>query len=218
MQLSPRGWILVGSFAALAAAALALTGAGATAQVFTPTSSAASSAVSRLTTQSLGAHLAAQGLSATRDGERHDFTFKAVYQGQEWELTMSAVLSQNGESLWVMAWLDELPKSSADVSKAALLRLLANNDRLGKGKFFAYVAANRRFVLQRVVENQGLGAPELRDILSDLGGSVAETYPFWAAANWKNGDEAEFANQPAAPPQILRDASRETQFTPISRQ
>ena len=64
-----------------------------------------------------------------------------------------------------------------------------------------------------------LHSGELRDILSDLGGSVAETYPFWAAANWKNGDEAEFANQPAAgPPQVLQDASRETQFTPISRQ
>ena len=38
---------------------------------------------------------------------------------------MSAVLSQNGQSIWLMAWLDELPRSSAEVPRAALLRLLA---------------------------------------------------------------------------------------------
>ena len=97
---------------------------------------------------------------------------------------MSAVLSQNGESLWVMAWLDELPASSADVPKTALLRLLANNDRLGKGKFFAYVHENRRFVMQRVMDNQDLSVEKLRDVLQDLGGSVAETYEYWTVDNW----------------------------------
>ncbi len=97
---------------------------------------------------------------------------------------MSAVLSQNGESLWLMAWLDELPKTASAVPKTALLRLLANNDRLGKGKFFAYVHENRRFVMQRVLDNRNLDTGKLRDILQDLGGSVAETYEYWAVEQW----------------------------------
>ena len=83
-----------------------------------------------------------------------------------------------------MAWLDELPRSAADVPRTALLRLLANNDRMGKGKFFAYIASNRRFVLQRVVENQNMSTAAFRDILKDFGASVVETYPHWSVANW----------------------------------
>jgi hypothetical protein len=205
MQLSPRGCWLVAGFAVLTACVVAVTGPGATAQT-------SPDAPGRLTADSLGEALRSLGLKPTRDRERYDFTFKAVYGSQEWELTMSAVLSQNGDSLWVIAWLDELPRASADVPKTALLRLLANNDRLGKGKFFAYVAANRRFVLQRVVENRNLAAADLRDVLSDLGGSVAETYPYWAVAKWTEEGET------PEPPAPLRSVSNDTQYAPVSRQ
>ena len=52
-----------------------------------------------------------------------------------------------------MAWLDELPRSASDVPRVALLRLLADNDKMGGGKFFTYVPGIRRFVLQRVIPN-----------------------------------------------------------------
>ena len=99
---------------------------------------------------------------------------------------MSAVLSEDGQSIWVMAWLDELPKSAADVPRTALLRLLSNNDKLGGGKFFAYVSGNRRFVLQRVIANQGVTADGFRVMLRDLGRTVVETHPHWSVANWKS--------------------------------
>jgi hypothetical protein len=97
---------------------------------------------------------------------------------------MSAILSHDGGSVWIMAWLDELPKASADVPRSALLRLLAQNDQLGDGKFFAYIPNNRRFVLQRTVPNADLTSAQLRVYLQDLGASVVETYPIWSVANW----------------------------------
>lgn len=183
MIISSRGWCVVGGFAVLVMGVASL--------AFSP-GLAAQSAGGSFTEQSLGGALESLGLKTKKDRQRYDFSFKADFQGEEWEFTMSTVLSQNGESLWIMAWLDELPKSSAEVPKTALLRLLANNDRLGKGKFFAYVHENRRFVMQRVLDNKDLNADKLREVLQDLGGSVAETYDYWAVEKWTQ-DEATHA-------------------------
>ncbi len=142
----------------------------------------------QLTVESLGNLIKAMGVETKLDQERYDFNFKTVYAGEEWELSMSAVLSQNKNSLWVMAWLDELPRSAADVPRTALLRLLANNDKMGNGKFFAYITTNRRFVLQRVIPNEKLNTAAIREALQDLGASVVETYPHWTVANWKATD------------------------------
>ncbi|MEZ6047244.1 MAG: hypothetical protein R3C11_17010 [Planctomycetaceae bacterium] len=87
-----------------------------------------------LNTESLGVLLKGLGLSPVMEESRYDFQFKAMHKEEEWELSMSAVISQNGKSVWVMAWLDELPKSPADVSRLSLLRLL-ENDRLGTVSF-----------------------------------------------------------------------------------
>lgn len=133
------------------------------------------------------------GLNPTKVEQRFDFGFKATLEQDQWELSMSAVLSQDGESIWLMAWLDELPKSSADVPRTALLRLLSANDKMGNGKFFAYIATNRRFVLQRVLSTQGMNAPEFRTALQDLGATVVETYPQWAVSNWNSAGEAQQA-------------------------
>ncbi|TWT56684.1 hypothetical protein KOR42_00380 [Thalassoglobus neptunius] len=138
----------------------------------------------QLSEEQLGESIAAMGIEAEKKQQRYDFAFRAVMAEEEWELSMSAVLSQNGEDLWVMAWLDKLPKTSAEAPKTALLRLLAQNDQLGNGKFFAYVPTARRFVLQRTVPNEDLTSAKLRVILQDLGSTVVENYPIWAVANW----------------------------------
>jgi hypothetical protein len=142
--------------------------------------------VERLNEETLGNLLGAMGLRPTKTEKRYDFRFRSAYEGEEWNLTMSTVLSKDESSIWVMAWLDTLPKSAADVPRTALLRLLAENDRLGNGKFFAYIAANRRFVLQRVVDNQDMNTAKFAGILKDLGQSVALTEPFWTVENWKS--------------------------------
>ena len=138
----------------------------------------------------LEALITAQKLTPKKVEQRFDFAFKAALNGNEWELSMSAVLSQDGESIWVMAWLDELPKSAADVPRTALLRLLAANDKMGGGKFFAYIANNRRFVLQRVIGSQGITSTDFRMVLQDLGATVVETHPQWAVSNWKAAPQA----------------------------
>jgi hypothetical protein len=142
----------------------------------------------QLTEEQLGNLLKALGLEVKKLESRYDFQFKAVHNKEEWELSMTAVLSQDGSSIWLMAWLDQLPRSAADVPRTALLRLLSDNDRLGNGKFFAYVATNRRFVLQRVVPNENVTTKAFRAWLDDLGLSVAETYDHWSVANWTSAE------------------------------
>ena len=88
---------------------------------------------SRVDEDQLGQMLAALGLQPKKNQQRYDFTFQADVAEEEWQLSMSAVLSQDGSDVWLMAWLNELPKSSAAVPKTALLRLLAHNDELGGG-------------------------------------------------------------------------------------
>ncbi len=146
----------------------------------------------------LGDMLSAIGLKPTRTEQRYDFAFKTSYRGEEWKFSMSAVLSRNGESVWVMAWLDQIPQSSAEVPRTALLRLLAANDRLGGGKFFAYIPTNKRFVMQRVVDNRDMSNKKMQEILQDLAASVADEYPTWSVTNWAPKSEQQVAEGAAS--------------------
>jgi hypothetical protein len=178
MKIARRGWFVVGALSAMLGASMALRTHWLSAA---PTPAAPTG---QLDEQSLGTMLSAMGLTPTPVDQRLDFTFKAVRNGQEWDLTMTTVLSQDKKSIWVMAWLDELPKTAAEVPRTALLRLLAENDRMGNGKFFAYIPTNRRFVLERVVENRNLDTASFREVLSDVGASVIDSHSLWAVANW----------------------------------
>lgn len=146
--------------------------------------SPAPAAKGALTDESLGTLLKAMGLEAKLAEKRYDFEFKSTVADQDWVLSMSAVLSQDASSVWIMAWLDELPKSAAETPRTALLRLLSENDKMGRGKFFAYIASNRRFVLQRVIPNENMTTAAFRAALDDLGGTVVHTHAFWSVQNW----------------------------------
>ncbi len=175
MDLSRRGFFAAGAAAAVApglASAAEPTKAG------------------QLNTETLGTLLSAMGLKPEKVDQRFDFVFRSVVDKEEWDLSMTAVMSGDNSSLWVMAWLDELPKSAANVPRTALLRLLAANDRLGNGKFFAYVSTNRRFVLQRVLPNENISTRRVAEALKDLGASVVDTHPYWETANWSTGSSS----------------------------
>jgi len=167
--------------------------------------------------EGLGQVIAALGLKPEKQLQRFDFAFKAEMEGQEWTLSMSAVLSQDEQALWLMAWLDELPKSSEAVPRAALLRLLAENDTLGDGKMFAYIPNNRRFVMQRSVPNADMTSAKFRDLLQDLGASVVETYGTWSTASWSQTAPAAAntaaAGQPATPGQAAPAAAKAPRAT-----
>ncbi|HSG70824.1 MAG TPA: hypothetical protein VLA12_10440, partial [Planctomycetaceae bacterium] len=96
-------------------------GAGALAQAQSRTT------VEKLNEETLGNLLGAMGLKPTKTETRYDFRFRSALEGEEWNLTMSTVLSKDESSIWVMAWLDTLPRSAADVPRTALLRLLSEN-------------------------------------------------------------------------------------------
>lgn len=144
--------------------------------------------------ESLKKLLEAIGLKPTQSQSRFDFAFAyKPKDAEEWNLSMSAVLSADAKTIWIMAWLDELPRSSRDVPRTALLRLLAENDQMGKGKFFSYIPANRRFALQQVVENHTMTSRRFHGMLVDLGQTVIETYGMWSTEAWKDpaaGDSA----------------------------
>jgi len=195
MELSRRGFIAAGAAAAASVAPAVSNAAEATV--------AAKPKAGELNNELLGTLLKAMGLKPDNVEQRYDFIFRSIHDREEWDLSMTAVMSADNSSIWVMAWLDDLPKSAADVPRTALLRLLAANDRLGKGKFFAYVASNRRFVLQRVVPNQNISTRMFADVLKDLGASVVESYPQWSTAAWSSSKStapkvATGSSQPAA--------------------
>lgn len=154
-----------------------------------------------LNDESLGTLLQAIGLKPKLTEARYDFTFASKHQDQEWTLSMSAVLSQDKKTIWIMAWLDELPRSAKDVPRSALLSLLAENDKMGKGMFFSYIPGNRRFALQQVVENRDMTSKKVRSLLLELGQNVSQTYPQWTVANWKDLPSAEPGEEQEGPQQ-----------------
>jgi len=164
----------------------------------------------------LGQMVNALGLKPEKQLQRYDFAFRAEMEGTEWTLSMSAVLSQDQQSLWLMAWLDELPKSQEAVPRAALLRLLAENDTLGDGKMFAYIPNNRRFVMQRAVMNEQMTSAKFRALLQDLGASVVETHGTWSTAEWSPSAPAA-ANTAAAPASTGKPAVQTAGQTPAAR-
>lgn len=179
-----RRTVLGAAVAAVAAPAILAAQEKKPAAPVAPAAAPSSAAKGRLTDESLGALLKAMGLEAKLAEKRYDFEFKSTVADQDWVLSMSAVLSQDASSVWIMAWLDELPKSAAETPRTALLRLLSENDKMGRGKFFAYIASNRRFVLQRVIPNENMTTAAFRAALDDLGATVVQTYPFWSVQNW----------------------------------
>src|SRR5262245_45126184 len=150
----------------------------------------------KLTLEGLGNLLKALGLKTTKEKSQYNFTFPAKLE-EEWNMTMSAVLSTDEESIWIMAWLNELPKSASDVPRTALLRLLAENDKMGKA-FFAYMPSTKRFVLERVIDNENITTASFKDDMLDLARFVIDTQAFWSVAEWKqSGSTAGDGKTPA---------------------
>ncbi len=88
--------------------------------------------------EALGNLLEAMGLKPNRFESSFNFTFPFKAE-TEWNMTMAATMSTDEQGIWITAFLAELPQSAADVPRTALLRLLAQNDELGEGIFFAYI-------------------------------------------------------------------------------
>lgn len=195
-KFSLRRWLLLG----LVCASVALGSIGVSGipglVAADPAAAEAPAAKGQLTTESLGNLINSLGLKPKREESRYDFAFKSK-QDEDWEMSISVALSNDSKSLWIFAWLDELPKSATDVPRNALLRLLADNDKLGNGHFFAYVPTNRRFVLQRVLPNENVTSTNFKAALIEMSRTVSSTYGHWAVSNWKNlGNSTTIAQEP----------------------
>jgi hypothetical protein len=206
MRTPNRKWLVIGGLVLASSCTLA-----AGQYLLAQDAPAEAAAPGHLSQDELGGLIRSMGIQAKLDERRFDFSFPATYNKEPWTLSMSAVLSENGNSVWVMAWLDQCPKTAAEVPRTALLRLLAKNDTLGNGKFFAYIPANTRFVLERVLPNENMTTARFREVLQDLGAAVVETYPYWSVANWTRPAQSHTPEMPATRSNSSDQPSSETQ-------
>ena len=145
------------------------------------------------------------GVEPRRAGTRLDFDLKSKRNGREWNFAMSAVLSRDQQTIWIVAWLEEMPKSASKVPAAALLRLLSANDRMGNGKFFAYDRTNRRFLLQQVIANRRVTPQRITAALRDVAVSVIDMHSTWSVSEWsRQPAPLRQSSVPPAPPAELR--------------
>ncbi|HEY3963243.1 MAG TPA: hypothetical protein VGM05_01720 [Planctomycetaceae bacterium] len=137
-----------------------------------------------LSLEALGVLLEALGLKPTKYESSYDFTFPFKAES-EWNMTMRATMSTDELGIWITAFLAEMPQTAADVPRTALLKLLAQNDDLGDGIFFAYIPKVRQIVLERMIDNEGITSASFKESIRELATRVTETQPLWTVSEWK---------------------------------
>lgn len=149
-----------------------------------PAKSGKPAAKGQLSLEALGTLLEAMGLKPAKYESSYNFTFPFKAEA-EWNMTMTATMSTDEEGIWITAYLSELPQTAADVPRTALLKLLAQNDELGDGIFFAYIPKVRKIVLERMIANEGITSASFKESIRELATRVTETQPLWTVAEWK---------------------------------
>lgn len=138
----------------------------------------------QLSVEALGKLLEAMGLKPSRFESSFNFTFPFKAE-IEWNMTMQATMSTDLQGIWLTAFLADLPQSAADVPRTALLRLLAQNDEMGEGIFFAYIPKVKKIVLECMIANEDITSALFKECLVDLATRVAATQQYWDVAEWK---------------------------------
>jgi len=132
----------------------------------------------------LGAMISQMGLEPYRVQSRYDFQYRAKLDGQEIELSLSAVLRENDSLIRVSAWLDPLP--AGIIPGTPLLDMLSRNEEMKRGLRFAYSKQTGRFLLEKTVPNKEITPELLATIFQDVSHSVTENWPVWSTSSWKN--------------------------------
>jgi hypothetical protein len=138
----------------------------------------------QLSLDALGTLLEAMGLKPTKFESSYNFTFP-FKADTEWNMTMTATMSTDEKGIWITAYLADMPQTAADVPRTALLKLLAQNDELGDGIFFAYIPKVRKIVLERMIGNEGITSASFKESIRELATRVTETQALWTVSEWK---------------------------------
>jgi hypothetical protein len=134
--------------------------------------------------EALGAMLEAMGFKPQKFETSFNFTFPFKAEA-EWNMTMAATMTTDELGIWLTAYLSDMPQTSADVPRTALLKLLAQNDELGDGIFFAYIPKVRKIVLERMIPNEAITSASFKESIRELATRVVETQPLWTVSEWK---------------------------------
>ncbi len=132
----------------------------------------------------LGAMISQMGLEPYRIQSRYDFQYRAKLDGQEIELSLSAVLREDDSLIRVRAWLDPLPAGT--IPGGPLLDMLSRNEEMNRGLRFAYSKQTGRFLLEKTVPNKEITPELLATIFQDVSLSVTENWSVWSTSSWKN--------------------------------
>lgn len=151
----------------------------------------------QLTLEALGNLLEAMGLKATKFESSYNFTFP-FKADIEWNMTMSATMSTDELGIWITAYLSEMPQTAADVPRTALLKLLAQNDELGDGIFFAYISKVRKIVMERMIPNEDITSASFKESIRELATRVTETQSLWTVSEWKQSPAGGSSKESAA--------------------
>ena len=132
----------------------------------------------------LGAMISQMGLEPYPVQSRYDFQYRAELDGQEIELSLSAVLREDDSLIRVSAWLDPLPAGT--IPGGPLLDMLSRNEEMKRGLRFAYSKQTGRFLLEKTVPNNEITPEILAAIFQDVSLSVTENWSIWSTSSWKN--------------------------------
>ncbi len=130
----------------------------------------------------LGEMITQMGLEPYRVQSRYDFQYLAEFEGQEIELSLSAVLRENDSLLRIRAWLDPLPAGT--IPGAPLLEMLSRNEEMNRGLRFGYSKQTGRFLLEKTVPNTQITPELLTTIFRDVSLSVTENWSVWSTDSW----------------------------------
>ncbi len=142
----------------------------------------ASVTLNALDFEQLGDMLEKMGLEPYHAQVRYDFQFRAELDGQEIELSLSAMLRDEGSRVYVIAWLDPLP--AGVIPGSPLLEMLSRNEEMGQGLQFAYSKQTGRFLLSKTIPNKDITAELLTTVFQDVSLSVTENWSTWSTSNW----------------------------------
>lgn len=132
----------------------------------------------------LGAMISKLGLEPYHVQSRYDFQYRAKLEGQEIELSLSAVLREDDSLVRVRAWLDPLP--AGIIPGGPLLEMLSRNEEMNRGLRFAYSKQTGRFLLEKTIPNKEVTPELLATIFQDVSLSVTENWTVWSTSSWKN--------------------------------
>ncbi len=92
-------------------------------------------------------------------------------------------ISPNGEKIWAMVPLADVP-ANVELPSARLLKLLELNQTMVGPSHFVFVPVTKQIYLNRALENRGVTPKLLRELIDRVTSYCDTTREFWEVSKW----------------------------------